>query len=138
MPHDYKKSVLCLLDKVWSHGELAAIDGLIASHYQIHCDPGDPWEGKILDIAEYANRVTILRAPFPDQIFHVNEIMEEDSKVIVTWNWHGTHKLSIADIPASNKSISMTGATVYYCKDGYLCGHWQITDRLGVFRQLKQ
>ena len=32
----------------------------------------------------------------------------------------------------------MSGATVYYVKDGMFTGHWQITDRLGVYVQLQQ
>ena len=31
----------------------------------------------------------------------------------------------------------MSGATVYYFDDEKIVGHWQITDRLGVFQQLR-
>ena len=32
----------------------------------------------------------------------------------------------------------MSGATLYYIDNGRLTGHWQITDRLGVYTQLRQ
>ncbi len=32
----------------------------------------------------------------------------------------------------------MSGATVYCVDAGRLTGHWQVTDRLGVFMQLRQ
>jgi hypothetical protein len=28
--------------------------------------------------------------------------------------------------------------TVYYLADGKLTGHWQVTDRLGVYHQLRR
>ena len=103
-----------------------------------HHDPGDPWNGKELDLAGYKERVRISRAPFPDQAFDVQDILADESKVMVTWLWAGTHKGDFPGFPATGSKITMSGATVYYIADGRLTGHWQITDRLGVFMQLQQ
>jgi predicted ester cyclase len=40
--------------------------------------------------------------------------------------------------PATGRSIKMSGATVYYFEGERITGHWQITDRLGVYQQLRQ
>jgi predicted ester cyclase len=40
--------------------------------------------------------------------------------------------------PASGKQIRMSGATVYFFDGERISGHWQITDRLGVYQQLRQ
>jgi len=56
----------------------------------------------------------------------------------MTWLWSGTHKGDIPGFPATGNNIKMSGATVYYFDRGQLTGHWQITDRFGVYMQLRQ
>lgn len=56
----------------------------------------------------------------------------------MTWHWVATHKGDFPGVPATGKEVRMSGATVYYVKDGMFTGHWQITDRLGVYVQLQQ
>ncbi|EBW2250074.1 hypothetical protein C9R18_25875, partial [Salmonella enterica subsp. enterica serovar Enteritidis] len=59
------------LDRVWSSGDIDAIDEFLADRYTIRHDPGDPWNGQTLDIAGFKERVRLSRAPFPDQRFDV-------------------------------------------------------------------
>jgi steroid delta-isomerase-like uncharacterized protein len=132
-----QRAVGILLDAVWSRGELSAADEVIADAYTIFHDPGDPWEGKTLDLAGYKARVEASRAPFPDQRFFVEAMLADDAQVMVTWRWRGTHRGAVAGIPATNRLIEMTGATLYPFKDGRVVGHWQVVDRLGVFQQLR-
>lgn len=78
------------------------------------------------------------RAPFPDQRFTIQELLAEDDKVVITWLWSATHKGDLPGFSATGNQIRMSGATVYYIEGGRLTGHWQITDRLGVYMQLRQ
>ena len=126
------------LAAVWNAGDIDASDRFIAPAYTIHHDPGDPWNARTLDLAGYKERVRLSRAPFPDQAFDIQDILAEQDKVMITWLWSGTHKADYPGFPATGNVITMSGATVYYIHDGRLTGHWQITDRLGVFLQLRQ
>ena len=126
------------LQEVWSDGRIAAADAYLAPIYTIHHDPGDPWEKKELDLDGFKERVTLSRAPFPDQKFNVQELFEEGNAVVVTWLWAATHLGDFPGFPASGKQIRMSGATVYYFEGSRITGHWQITDRLGVFQQLRE
>ena len=133
------KSVLTkFLSEVWDSGNIEAADKYIAPNYTIHHDPGDPWDKQELDLAQYKERVRVSRAPFPDQCFTVQEILADSDKVFITWLWAATHQGDIAGFPATGNPIKMSGAAVYYFDAGRLAGHWQITDRLGVFMQLRQ
>jgi steroid delta-isomerase-like uncharacterized protein len=132
-----KKEILTqFLRDVWSEGDIEAADKYVAPSYVIHHDPGDPWNGKVLDLAGYKERVILSRAPFPDQHFDIQELFEDGDAVVVTWLWTATHKGDFPGFPASGKQIKMSGATVYYFSGSMVRGHWQITDRLGVFQQL--
>jgi predicted ester cyclase len=126
------------LEEIWNAGNIEASDKYVAPKYTIHHDPGDPWERQELDLAGYKERVRVSRAPFPDQCFTIQDVVVEANRAIITWLWSATHRGDIPGFPATGNNIKMSGATVYYIDGGRLTGHWQITDRLGVYVQLRQ
>ena len=133
-----RKNVLAqFIKEVWSEGNVDACDRYVADSYSIHHDPGDPWHGQTLSRAQFKERVVLSRAPFPDQRFELQELLADGSAVAATWLWTGTHQGDFPGFPASGKQIKMSGATVYYFDNDKLAGHWQITDRLSVFQQLR-
>lgn len=139
MPTQRSKILREFLDSVWSRGDIDRCDDFLAQHYTIMHDPGDPWDGQTLDLPGFKERVRLSRAPFPDQRFDVQQMFENDDGVAVTWLWSGTHVGDLAGFPATGRRITMSGATAYrFDKADRLCGHWQVSDRLGVFRQLQQ
>lgn len=127
------------LDRVWSSGEIEQSDRFLADSYTIRHDPGDPWDGQTLDLAGFKERARLSREPFPDQRFDVQDWFENDDGVAVTWLWSATHSGDFPGFPASGRTLTMSGATVYgFDSANRITGHWQIADRLGVFRQLQQ
>jgi steroid delta-isomerase-like uncharacterized protein len=124
--------------EVWNSGDVDACDKYIAPKYTIHHDPGDPWDKQEIDLAGYKERLRISRAPFPDQRFSIQTLVAEGNTAVMTWLWSGTHKGDIPGFPATGNNVKMSGATVYYFDRGRLTGHWQITDRLGVYTQLRR
>jgi len=137
MSNSNRKQLLSqFIKEVWTDGDISAADKYVAASYTIHHDPGDPWDTKQLDLGAYKERVRISRAPFPDQRFDIQEFFEDGDAVVITWLWTATHQDALPGFPASGKTIRMSGATVYYFSGDRVTGHWQITDRLGVYRQL--
>lgn len=137
--NDRRKEILSAFTReVWSEGKIDCADKYVSPLYTIHHDPGDPWDKKELDLEAYKERVRLSRAPFPDQHFEIKELFADGNAVVMTWFWTATHKGDIPGFPASGKQIRMSGATVYYFDGDLLTGHWQITDRLGVYQQLLQ
>jgi steroid delta-isomerase-like uncharacterized protein len=125
------------IQKVWNEGDISAIPEYIAESYTVMHDPGDPWEGQELDVAGFQDRVSVSRAPVPDQVFEIQSTYENDNSVCITWLWNGTHLGEIAGIPATGKKLNMSGATVYYFRNDKIIGHWQVADRLSIFQQLR-
>jgi steroid delta-isomerase-like uncharacterized protein len=133
-----KKNILAqFIQEVWSKGNADAAESYIAESYTIHHDPGDPWHQRSLTRAQFKERVHSSRAPFPDQCFELHQTIADGNAVVATWFWTGTHAGDLPGFPASGKQIKMSGATVYYFANDRINGHWQITDRLGVFQQLR-
>lgn len=135
----HKKEILAdFVKEVWNEGKIERSDRYLSPRYTIHHDPGDPWDQQELDLEGFKERVRISRAPFPDQAFEIHELFADGDAVVMTWFWTGTHRGDLPGFPATNRPIKMSGATVYYFTGDRISGHWQITDRLGVYRQLRQ
>ena len=122
---------------VWNAGDDRACATYLAPTYTIFHDPGDPWEGQTLDVAGFAHRLRVSRAPFPDQLFEIRGLFEAHDSVVVTWEWRATHLGDLAGFPATGTPITMSGITEYRFTDDRLSGNWQVVDRLGVFQQLQ-
>lgn len=125
------------IKQVWNEGNLDAIAEFIAPTYTVFHDPGDPWEGKTLDLEGFKERVSVSRAPVPDQKFQIQEIYEQNNTVCITWMWSGTHQGALAGFPASGKELKMSGVTVYHFEGDKIKGHWQVADRLSIYQQLQ-
>lgn len=131
-----KETVVKLIDEVWSKGDLQIAGQLIAPQYTIRHDPGDPWEGKTIDLSTFKKRVELSRHIFPDQKFHIEDMVCEGNKVAVSWVFTGTQKTNLPGLPATNKMVSASGITIYYFSKGKIIGHWQVFDKLGLLDQL--
>lgn len=139
MPATDRKQILAdFIQKVWNEGDAEAADEYIAPCYTIFHDPGDPWDKRELDLEGYKERVLISRAPFPDQRFDIQALIEEGKDVVMSWFWKATHQGDLPGFPATDKEITMSGITVYsFDDDRRITGHWQVTDRLGIYQQLR-
>ncbi|MEO8927717.1 MAG: ester cyclase [Caulobacteraceae bacterium] len=134
-----KERLAHFVHEVWDCGREEAVERYLASSYTLHHDPGDPWEGRVLDLDEYKTRLRVSRAPFPDQQFEIQRLCSDGDTVIMTWLWRATHLGDFPGFPATGEVIRMSGATAYlFDSADRLSGHWQITDRLGVFQQLQK
>jgi steroid delta-isomerase-like uncharacterized protein len=125
------------IQKVWNEGDADQAAEFLAPTYTIQHDPGDPWEGRTLDLEGFKDRVRQSRGPVPDQRFELLDVCEGEDRVVITWLWKGTHRGEIAGFPATGRVLEMSGATVYLFEGERISGHWQIADRLGIFRQLQ-
>ncbi|MCF3935408.1 ester cyclase [Acuticoccus sp. M5D2P5] len=129
-------ALLDFIDRAWSKGDPGAIEEHIAERYTIAHDPGDPWEGQTLTREGFRDRLLQSRATAPDQAFTVVGAIEQGDEVAVWWTWRGTHLGELPGLPATGASITMSGATIYRFDGMRIAGHWQVADRLSVYRQV--
>src|SRR5215472_5020834 len=109
VPSRRKALLTELLERVWNTGDVWACDRFIAESYTLRHDPGDPWDGRTLDLAGYKERLAISRAPFPDQRFEVQAMLEDGDAIAVTWLWSATHTGDLPGFPATGRRITMSG-----------------------------
>jgi steroid delta-isomerase-like uncharacterized protein len=132
-----QRIVTDLYEQVWSQGDYGAIERLVAEHYVIHSDPGDPWEGQTLGHATYRERVDYSRRAFTDLRFSIHEMVGDNDRIAVRWSAAGTQTGDLPGVPATGKRLIFAGQTIYALEKGRLTGHWQVIDRLGFIREAR-
>ena len=134
-----KKLLAAFIEEVWSQGQIDACDDFIGETYTVHHDPGDPWDGQTLSRDGFKERVRLSREPLPDQRFTLVSTLEEGKSVAIAWTWAASHTGIIAGFAATGARLTMSGLTLYdFDESNRIRGHWQVVDRLGIYRQLAQ
>lgn len=136
LTNNSETTLTTFMDQVWNKGDFSRLSDFIAPQYEIKHDPGDPWDGHSLDNDTFKQRVLFSRNAFPDLNFSIKDMIEEGDKVIAYWVMTGTHQGDLPQLPATGKSFSITGMTIYYFDNEKICGHTQAFDRLGFLSQM--
>ncbi len=133
---DAKSVLTAFITEIWNEGNFLNLESFVTDPYEIYSDPGDPWNGQALDHATFRQRVAYTRNAFPDVHFDVREAIAEDQRVAIRWMMSGTHTGDLPQLPATRRTFAVEGMTFYYFRDGKICGHRQVLDKLGFLSQI--
>lgn len=129
----YARTARQFFEIVGMRGELPPLDGLIAENYHDH-DPSNPQDTLGMDAMR--REIEAWRSGF-DFAFTLDDQIAQGDRVCNRWTWHGTHRGDFMGIPATGKQVTMTGTTVFRCReDGKIVEAWWQYDRLGLMDQL--
>lgn len=81
-------------------------------------------------------RIKELSSAFSDLKFHIEEIVAERKLVVVRFLPIGTHKGQFGPIPASNRSVSMSGYITHRIENIEITEDWVVMDTYGLLMQL--
>jgi steroid delta-isomerase-like uncharacterized protein len=73
---------------------------------------------------------------FPDLHVTMEDVIAEDDKVVLRWNWSGTHQGYFEGIAPTGKRVKVIGLGVFRLEDGKIVERWLIEDFLDLMRQL--
>lgn len=76
------------------------------------------------------------RKAVPDMRMKINEIIAERDLVLVYWTASGTNTHEGMGLPATGKSISTPGMTLFRFKAGKIIEEWSVWDMLSVMQQV--
>jgi len=133
MSAENKTLVRRCFKEIWSKGNLAVADQIVATNYVNHAPaspvPDSGREG-------FKKNVTAYRTAFPDLTFTIDDALAEGNKVTVRWTARGTHKGVLMGIAPTGKQITNTGISVIRITAGKLAEAWVTWDTLGMMQQL--
>lgn len=76
------------------------------------------------------------REAFPDLKVTVDKQVAEQDLVAVRWTARGTNTGTGNGIPATGRSVQITGTTLFRMADGHIAEEWTCADSLGLMKQL--
>jgi predicted ester cyclase len=77
-----------------------------------------------------------IEAGFPHYELIAQELIAEDDKVVVRFNFHATHQGDFMGIPATGKEVNVPGIIIYRIADGKIAEHWMQVDAMAMMGQL--
>ena len=77
------------------------------------------------------------RNAFPDLNFAIQDMLQEENRVLAFWIMSGTHAGDLPNLPATGQKFAISGMTIYeFDSAGKVCGHTQSYDRMGFLIQM--
>ena len=73
---------------------------------------------------------------FPDLHFTIEELISEGDKVVMRWTLRGTHRGNLRGLPATGRTVAVTGQVIDRVVDGRVVEEWVDYDTAGLLRQL--
>jgi steroid delta-isomerase-like uncharacterized protein len=114
----------------WNKRDFSGVAELLSD-----CTYHSPITGDVKGDA-YKKLFTSLLNAFPDGKLTVNDLVTEEGKVVVRWNFTGTHKGPLMGIAPTNKRVAMTGMSITRVGGGKIVEAWEEWDNLGMMQQL--
>lgn len=112
-----------------SQGNFDALSEIVAPDYVVHPEEVRGADGLKEMVEGYRNALSGLRVTIDQQF-------TEGDYVATRFTIHGTHKGDLMGAPPTGKDVEFTGITISRCKDGRIVEEWEITDTVGLLRQI--
>jgi steroid delta-isomerase-like uncharacterized protein len=122
-------------DEVANGGNLDLADEIFAEDYRHH-DPANPDPRPMIGSQAVKDHLTSLKGAFPDLVFDVEDTISDGDQIIVRWTARGTNTGDYFGMPATGKSIEITGMNTWRTRDGKAIEGWVNRDDMGLLQQL--
>lgn len=133
MSKENKAVVRQVLDRVWSQGDLDAIDELFAEDVIANI-AGQPEPVRGRDT--FKEFVGMFRGAFPDMRVTVEEQIAEGDLVTTRWTARATHEGDFMGTPATGRQATISGIQINRIAGGRIVEGWVNFDALGLMQQI--
>jgi steroid delta-isomerase-like uncharacterized protein len=119
------------IEEVWNKGKLDVVDQLFTNDFVSH-DPVNQTRG----LPAFKGVVTKYRSAFPDCRLDIDDIFSAGDKVVVRWQYSGTHKGQLEGIAPTGRPVNGTGITIHLLSGDRIREAYINWDALGLMQQL--
>ena len=112
----------------WSEGNLDAVEDIFASDYAVN--------GNIVTPEGVKQAIIWLHSTFHNAVLSVEKMVAEADRVAVRWSLQGTHGGAFMGIPATGRSVTLSGINIYRLANGKIQENHESVDIHGLLRQL--
>ncbi|MBN8663625.1 MAG: ester cyclase [Chitinophagales bacterium] len=88
------------------------------------------------------NKQTLLKVvqsylyAFPDVSFYIDEVVDNEERIVVCWTATGHHRGKIMNIPPTGKYISFNGVSILHIQNELIMKVWYLWDEASMLRQM--
>jgi steroid delta-isomerase-like uncharacterized protein len=119
-----------VVTEILSGGNFKLSNELYASDFVNHGQTRD------IGLAEDQAAARGWKSAFPDMVMTPDKLVAEGDLVTVLWSARGTNTGSGNGLPATGKTLSGRGITIWRIVDGRITEEWSAFDRLSIMQQL--
>jgi steroid delta-isomerase-like uncharacterized protein len=123
--------VMTQYNNLWKPSNLEQADKVLDPGFTRHGT-----SGRLKGIPAFKEYVTQFLRAFPDLRFTLEDWVAQGEKVVIRYQFTGTHKDDFMGIPATGRRVSAEGVCIYRMADGKLHEMWDFLDMFGVVEQL--
>jgi predicted ester cyclase len=131
---DIKALVRRMIGEVINQGEEALTSELVASTYVGHSvnhpSPGSPGPDG------FVQALGLLRKPFPDLSFTIEDVIAEGTRVATRGTFRGTHQSEFMGVSPQGTQVEVAYMDIWRIENGRVVESWVQMDRLGILKQL--
>ena len=121
------------VEECWNQGKLDEVRELVSNDCRYH----DPVFPNLTSGAEnLRHHISSCRSGFPDLTFTVDDMIAERNEVVLHWTCRGTHKAQFLGIPATNRTATVSGTSIYRIDNGKISEQWSDWNLLTLMQQL--
>jgi steroid delta-isomerase-like uncharacterized protein len=132
MTTDNKTIVRVFIDRLFTEGDLAVLDELVAPEYVDH----DPPFGAAGTVDGWRAMASAIRDGFPDWHSDLHALHADGDIVVERFTASGTHRGEVFGVAPSGAVCTLPGINVFRIRDGRILERWGRVDELGMLRQL--
>jgi len=127
-----KQVALAFIDRVFVHGDAAAVDELATEDFVAHTFGPKPVGRDFLREA-----IPRVAEGISHPAFQIDDVIAEGDKVAVRLTSSATHTGTFMGQPASGNRYSISEIHIFGIRDGKVAEHWHVFDKLDLMEQLK-
>lgn len=118
-------------EEVLNAGNIGLLDEIAVPDYDEH----SPFPGQPNGLEGLRARVGGILGAFRPR-FTLHELVAEGDTVVAYWTNTGTHAGEFMGIPATGRTVTVSGIDVHRLRDGRLAEHWHVVEELQMLQQL--
>jgi steroid delta-isomerase-like uncharacterized protein len=129
---DQKAIISRLVEEFWNQRNDGVFDEVVAVNFVDHSAlPGSP-QGRDAKKQEMLH----FRNAFSNASTTLDDAVSDGDKVAWRWTFQGTHTGELMGIPATGKTIALSGITIDRIVNNQITERWNQMDVMGMMQQL--
>jgi steroid delta-isomerase-like uncharacterized protein len=133
MSSENKEIARRFMEECWNQGKLEAVRELVADECRYHDQVFPTLTSGAKNIERH---ISMCRTAFPDLTFTTEDMIAERNEVVIHWVARGTHKGTFLEIPATDRTATVSGTTIFRIEDGKMVEQWSDWNLMTLMGQL--